>query len=191
MSKPSSSQMLSYETTPCAYNPGADGDISTWLKGHAGQAGKEAWLLAFADDGVTWGRVDSARGLTTSRPLDASRLQTLHLFGEDGELRLWRDGTAFQGAFIHDLPEPADRYFDQGYILWGDHVENPGSDFSLVADGAQGLQHAVPLDLHNINLDNRPLRLFIRNHLAEDPQGQAYVCCSRLLRLQLKKGGEK
>ena len=162
MSKPSSSQMLSYETTPCASIPRMG--TSPPLKGHAGQAGKSL-AAGFADDGVTR-RVDLHR-LTTSVQY-ASGCKPC-LFGEDGELRLWRDGTAFQGVFIHDLPEPADRYFDQGYILWGDHVENPGSDFSLVADGAQGLQHAVPLDLHNINLDNRPLRLYIRNHLAEDP----------------------
>jgi hypothetical protein len=56
------------------------------------------YLLAHADDGVIWGRLDDEELITShdvapeySPPLRAATLQTVRLFARAGELFVWRD----------------------------------------------------------------------------------------------------
>ena len=155
--------------------------LAGWLTQQATRAGETAWLLAFADDGVIWGKVENGQ-LALSAPLDSVTLQTLHLFGELGELRLWKGEDGLTGCWLMDQPEVA--FIDRDYILWGTQVEQPGEAFSLVADGRQGLRHAVPLALKESDtLSSRPLRLATRGYLAEDGDGQVYISLSRLVKL--------
>lgn len=72
-------------------------DPIRWLSQRM-QIHKLNYLLAHADDGVIWGRLDDER-LNTSHdaapehapPLRTETLQTARIFGPDGELLIWRD----------------------------------------------------------------------------------------------------
>lgn len=155
--------------------------LPDWLARQARRVGETAWLLAFADDGVVWGKVENGQ-LAVSTPLDSVTLQTLHLFGEQGELRLWKGEDGLAGCWLMEQPGVA--FIDRDFMLWGTQVERPGETFTLVADGRQGLRHAVPLALkENDTLSSRPLRLATRGYLAEDGDGQVYISCSRLVKL--------
>lgn len=159
-----------------------DQSLTEWIAAFPSQAGAPAWMLAFADDGVIWGKAENGAGLLTSVPLDVETLQSLHLFGEKGELRVWKQDGALTACWLKD--QPGVEYFDQSYMMWGTQVEEPGEVFSLVADGRQGLRHAVPFSLKKAdNLSSHPLRLVGRSYLAEDADGQVFVSASRLLKL--------
>lgn len=115
------------------------------------------YLLAHADDGVIWGRVDETGHLKTSHeafphvspPLTRITLQQLRLFGQNHELHLWRtEPGRFQGRVIRDKEPPqekkADEYrhekmdnqldkywgncFDEPQILWGSRVQTYSKD---------------------------------------------------------------
>jgi CRISPR-associated protein (TIGR03984 family) len=143
--------------------------------------GADIYLLAFADDGVVWGKFENET-LKYSTPLNFITLQTLHLFGDKGELRIWRVEDILKGSLLIDAPEKDGEAYDISYMLWGTQVDESGKTFSIVSDGRQGLRHAVPLPLKvSDTLHGRPLRITVRNFLSEDETGQVFVDCSRLL----------
>lgn len=166
-------------------------EIEQWLLSQA-QPG-EVWLLVHAGDGVVWGKIEDQQ-LHTSvgrfngavpGTLNPRLLQQCRVFGPESELRLWRVGEAWHwqrrrdGATGHALEA-----LDESYILWGTKVEAQEQGFSLMADGAQGLRHAVPLtDIRGpkgLAMD-RPLRLLVRHYIAEhEEDGTLYITGSRL-----------
>jgi CRISPR-associated protein (TIGR03984 family) len=148
--------------------------------------GSDIYLLAFADDGVVWGKFED-KALIFSAPLNFLTLQTLHLFGDKGELRIWRDQDKLKGSLLIDSPEEKAEAYDISYMMWGTQVDEPGETFSVVSDGRQGLRHAVPLPLKESDkLHGRPLRITVRNFLCEDETGQVFIDCSRLLGVSKK-----
>jgi CRISPR-associated protein (TIGR03984 family) len=178
------------------------------------------YLLAHATDGVIWGRL-AADGLVTSYdalhkanpegewdtyrvktakaslpPLLADTVQQLRLFNEQAELFVWRDGDGeWHGCWLRDVAagETADwlESFDEPQLLWGTHGTRLEHGFTLLEDGAQGLYHALPVEVALIEEANGELnqsvQLNIRHYLAYDEQGQAYVAVSRLVTVE---GGE-
>ncbi len=63
------------------------------------------YLLAHAEDGVIWGRLDGEELITShtiapkySPPLRAVTLQTVRLFAPVGELLVWRDDQGYGRA---------------------------------------------------------------------------------------------
>jgi CRISPR-associated protein (TIGR03984 family) len=175
-------------------DPGFAEDAAAWLAGQARPRGLHT-LLAHADDGVIWGRLDGQKlelsstvfGTEVSPPLRPETLQQARLFGQAGELFVWkgRDGE-WQGRLLTDeIREDGDRLcFDEPQILWGDRpVGDPQGGFTLVADGQQGLCHAVPLtDIPFGKPQVRPLRLGVRHYVEVDERssGMPRVTHSRL-----------
>lgn len=166
------------------------------------------WLLAHCYDGVVWGwRADGGWALSSqvapeiSPELSDRNVLQARVFGESGELLLWREGTSFQARKVvlgaADAP-PYDGYMEDQW-LWGTR-EDKHSDadkhqvikqagFTLLADGAQGLRHAVPMlvtDEHfTPQMDNyRPVRLRVEHYLERDKTtGLARVWLSRLVKI--------
>lgn len=154
-------------------------DIKTWLvaQAKAYQMTTPCYLLAHANDGVIWGRLDANDRLLTSYdvlhstkvsdkwdvsrvqtaerrlpPLRTETLQQVRLFNAEAELYVWRDGEgAWNGRYITDTQteETAvwSESFDEPQLLWGTHGTHLANDFTLLEDGAQGLYHAVPVKL--------------------------------------------
>lgn len=175
-------------------------DVAGWLTARAKQHDL-VWLLAHADDGVIWGKMEGEKLVTSGQAYPAKcvalRAETLwqaRLFGEQGELLLWRDDDArWHARLIQDgttAPEGAVLYkehADEKQILWGTRPDAdvaPAKGFTLVADGAQGLHHAPPVPLsREYKIEDRPLRLQVRHYIAEDSEGFARIAASRLCRV--------
>lgn len=164
---------------PASSTPVADFDpnrLIGWLEGQA-KAHKLKYLLAHADDGVIWGRVDKDGHLLTScdalrnakaketwdvsrlatakislAPLRLETLQQARLFATHAEIHVWQDGDGvWHGRLIRDVGKGEAHMwlesFDEPQLLWGTHGTQLAYDFTLLEDGAQGLHHAVPMPL--------------------------------------------
>ena len=170
--------------------------ISDWLITQA-KAHNLVTMLAYADDGVIWGRVEEGQLITASGAFpedDVSptlccvTLQQVRLFGSDAELLLWRADGGWQARLVTDGAGEKVDAFDEWQILWGTRRESTQDGFTLVADGALGHRHAPPvkIDAHLFAPDEgrRPLRLQVRHYLETDPNsGLLRVALSRLVRV--------
>jgi CRISPR-associated protein (TIGR03984 family) len=169
-------------------------EVREWLQAQANQY-RLKWLLAHADDGVIWGELRDGRLVTSdsvasvvSPPLRAETLQQARLFSEDAELLLWRDGdNRWHARFIRQPLDGETPTFteaiDEPQMLWGTHGEHRNG-FTLLRDGAQGLCHAVPMELPlGENQKANPPRLWVRHYLQEDDNGFARIVASRLVKL--------
>lgn len=157
---------------------------------------KLKYLLAHADDGVIWGRLDGEELITShdvapqySPPLRAETLQTARIFSHTGELLAWRDEAGeWVGRLIaDDMPGATPEWtaaFEEQQVLLGTNAEPRERGFALMSEGSQGLFHVVPLDLTGqIDEQRRPPRLVVRHYLKVDNCGFLRVNASRLFSL--------
>ena len=173
-----------------------DDDPAGWLS-NFGRAHAMSTLLAHADDGVVWGRIDDG-GLRTARDvfpgqhsfavLRAGTVQQARLFGPDSELLLWRGEGAWRARRILDGQGGAVEAYDEWQLLWGTRAEEARDGFTLVAEGAQGLRHAPPVEVRSELFapaqGRHPLRLQVRHYLETEPEsGLLRVALSRLVRV--------
>ncbi|HWP47350.1 MAG TPA: CRISPR-associated protein Csx19 [Candidatus Limnocylindrales bacterium] len=175
-------------------------DVKAWLQTQAVQY-KLKWLLAHADDGVIWGKINDNGQLVTSNgvapevspPLRAETLQQARLFAEHAELLLWRDGDNRWHARLIRQPVNGETpiftdAIDEPQMLWGTHGEHRNG-FTLLRDGAQGLCHAVPMELPlGKNREANPPYLWVRHYIQEDDSGFARIVASRLVKLKNEEG---
>ncbi len=195
----------------------ADDHLIGWLAEQAG-AHQAPCLLAHAMDGVIWGRLDESGRLHTSHdalhatqaqsawdkyrinaaqnslpPLRPETLQQARLFGVQAELHIWRDGDGtWHGRWLRDVADGEtpnwSESFDEPQLLWGTYGARLEHGFTLLEDGAQGLYHAVPIEIPLNEEANGQLkqsvRLNIRHYLAYDEQEQVYVAVSRLVNVE-------
>ena len=57
-----------------------------------------------------------------------------------------------------------------------------------MSDGAQGLRHAIPLDVRGkFDESSRPLRLWVRHYLQDDESGFTRIVASRLFDVKLEE----
>lgn len=167
-------------------------DPAAWLAEQTG--GATCWLLAYADDGVIWGKVENGQVLTSwdvvvgtkhesyCPPLREVTLQSARLFNENGEIMVWRDAQtgAWRGRMIYAVDEPSDfsHALDEQYLLWGNRAEAITDDFTLLRDSGQGLRHIVPLATDTVPA------LRVRHLIKRDDKGFARITASRLVALE-------
>jgi len=172
------------------------GTLTSWLEEQA-RNWKLNYLLAHAEDGVIWGRFDNYR-LTTAEKvfhqpefnfptLRILTLQQCRVFGQNGEVLLWRTGETWRSRLVQDNPEVYK--IPERQILWGTHGEKRGN-FSLLWDGSQGLKHVVPFT--DIALDERNrlinrVRLMVHHFIDYDDSGVARIHLSRIVDLTTEK----
>lgn len=172
--------------------------VLDWVAGGTAPAGCDhgfTWLLAHCRDGVTWGRRENSRWRLSSEPfpdlcpaVSRDNLLEMRLFGEKGEIMLWRSDEEFQGRRLVDEPhQPVDsptRPDDETRILMGDRLlEGPKQGFSRVTTAA-GTQQAVPLECteRDFKSGHWPLRVRVRHYFEHEPQtGAVRVAASRLV----------
>lgn len=170
------------ETNDC-FN--SEASLRQWLEAQATEHGLP-YLLAHADDGVIWGRVDAGRLRLAGEvfPDMAVRLrpvtlQQARLFGPAGEVLVWRDDTGFAARLIKDGSDsPPEALPNETHYLWGEAVRSQ-QGFTLMQEGEQGLFHAPPLMIPT----GKRAALKVRHYLDHDDQGQAHVTLSRLVDL--------
>lgn len=159
-------------------------DIRTWLAEKAMEHNLR-YLLAHADDGVIWGRLDGDQ-LTTSAEafpdkvnvaLRALTLQQARLFAPPGELLVWRtDKNTFAARLISDGPDEPEESFTETHWLWGEG-EKSNPHFTLMCEGREGLYHAPPVE----HAEGGRIGLVVHHYIEYDEIGQAFISCSRLL----------
>ena len=157
-----------------------------------------AFLLAHTEVGVLWGRVDGGalvtaseafKGDEKSRPLlradlTSALLWQARLFSPKAEVLLWRDGETWRARALDDTGVPEGDIIDEEQMLWGTTAEARAGGFTLLADGREGLRHAVPIDVPQSAFgsgnNRRPVRLLVRHHIDYDEDGNARIARSRL-----------
>ncbi|HDH26706.1 MAG TPA: hypothetical protein ENH00_11040 [Actinobacteria bacterium] len=159
------------------------------------------WALAHCDDGVTWGTFDTDLSSwrlgsevvpDVSPPIREQTIQELRLFGETGEVLIWRTEEGLRGRILHELIPPADRTdemdplrpSDEARILRGDSVRG-GSEpgFTRVVDRT-GAEQVIPADTTAEQLRKRRVRLQVRHYWEQDPEsGAVRIAATRLLKL--------
>lgn len=158
------------------------------------------YLLAHADDGVIWGRLDGDELITShdvepdyAPPLREVTLQTARIFGQRGELLIWRDedgvwtGRLITEAVQGTTPEWTEA-IDEKQIMWGTNADPRSHGFALMSEGSQGLFHVVPLPLSGkIDEQKRPVRLVVRHYVKADDDGFVRIDASRLCDLLEKE----
>lgn len=179
----------------------ADNDqVVSWLTEHLKE---HAFLLAFADDGVIWGKMDG-EALVTSNQIDAkvsplmrgTTLQQAFIFDGKEEIRLFRDElnqwqvrkfTAVDGEVV----------IKESQILWGDRAYPVKDGFTHVFNARQqGLDHMVPLKVENSQIDpdekgHQCIRLDVHHIVDYNENGEAYVKFSRLAGLRIGNKNEE
>jgi len=96
---------ISYQLTGVPVDDEFNTDPAAWMVKHAQQYNLR-YLLAHADDGVIWGRIDNSElhtshGIAPASPsLHPSTLQQARLFSPAGELLLWRDDNGWRAAWL-------------------------------------------------------------------------------------------
>lgn len=148
------------------------------------------WVLIHADEGVIWGRweptgnvrlsSDAFQGTELAIDLTAANVQQCRIFGKSGELLIWRDRAQFHGRIVEDNDTEMADWWDEQHLLWGHPIEER-HDFSLLREGRQGQQHAVPI----IVKQTQRAVLTVRHYVQPDRYGQAAVVLSRLVDLVL------
>src|SRR6266516_1974469 len=148
------------------------------------------YLLAHADDGVIWGRLDGEELITShdvapqySPPLRAETLLTARIFAHAREFLAWRDEAGeWAGRLIAEVPQGATaewiNAFDEQQVLLGTKAKPLERGFALMSEGSQGLFHVVPLNPGQIDEQNRTLRLVVRHYLKADNYGFVRVSAS-------------
>lgn len=163
----------------------SDQTLRSWLEQHAKER-QLNYLLAHAEDGVIWGHFSNS-GLTIAHQvfpefpdLRLSTLQQCRIFGEAGEIMLWRDGIELRSRLI--VGDSSADSIEEDQILWGTQGEER-EGFTKLQDGQQGLKHAVPLPSIVFKSKHRPVRLRIRHYIHYNESGIARIYLSRLVKL--------
>lgn len=174
-------------------------EFHSWLREQMN--GDRQWLLAHADDGVIWGRWSDGNIITAhevapeiSPKLRLITLQQAFIFGKQDEVRLWRDDdsqtTRWRARRLCD-GEAAD-VLDELQLLWGSEVVKwpdgyDGKGFTRVCEKKSnyGMDHVVPIEVSQDDLEQRRLKLLVRHFITYDKQtGEARITLSRLAGLE-------
>lgn len=175
--------MRDIQSTQCAIKPitdlPAENEWAEWLNRQAAQYALTC-ALAFADDGVIWGRFDGAwkwsgESFNVSPPLRWNTLQQIRLFGKDAEVFVWRSNGIWAGRAIADGAGDKREYFDETQLLWGAKDDEEKNGFALMRDGGQGLRHTPPVKTAIKG------KLQMRNYLDYDQDGRVKIIASRLV----------
>jgi CRISPR-associated protein (TIGR03984 family) len=152
------------------------------------------WLLAYTERGVIWGELRDGQLALSSEAFPADKrslrpqtLQQVRMFGEDGELLLFRGpGGDWQHCLRIDTSGAATEYFDEDYLLWGYNNEQQSpvqqNGFIELREGSEGIVHAPPLA--TMPSAEKRARLRMRHYLQINPaSGLMHVAASRLVKV--------
>jgi len=165
-----------------------------WLGVQADEHGLP-WLLMHSDDGVNWGVRRAGKWVLSwqvdpqvAPEFDPERVQQVRLFGEVGELLLWRSGAEWTSRWLGESDGVETR--DDVHLLWGAEARALEEGFVSLNEGAEGLCHAPPAVKPNLKPAQERMVLRIRHHLDFDGDGQVYVKASRLVKLDVQPRGK-
>lgn len=169
-----------------------DENVREWLAEQM-KENKLTFLLAFADDGVIWGRMDKDSLViaheTTQKEerknnteLRGKTLQQAYAFSDKMEVRLFRDE---MGNWKALTIEDEGKIITESQILWGDKLDedknqptHPGF-MRLLAERKGIPPQIVPWDKKDFG-EGKCVRLEVHHMVKYNKDGEAYVELSRL-----------
>lgn len=184
-------------STPILPAP-TDSNVREWLTTQMKESGL-TYLLAFADDGVIWGRMDDDTLVIAheaSQKVDKQNfaelrdktLQEAHLFGKDAEVRLFHDELGdWKALKIEDEGE----VITESQILWGDKLGDKDQPLNekftkLLAD-----RKGIPAQILPVKREEyatgKLIRLEVRHLVDFNEDGEAYITLSRLAGLSVEE----
>jgi len=194
----------------CELQPIGDSEIcQRWLGWVAGErddapsidAKGLRWALAHCNGGVTWGHFDAGKSVwhlgcqavpDVSPPIRKDTLQELRLFGEPGEVLVWRTEAGLRGRILREREPAADRAdeadplrpSDELRILRGDDVcATVEHGFAHVVDRT-GAEQVVPADITAEHLRVPRIHLRVRHYWEQDAEtGAVRIAATRLVDL--------
>lgn len=167
--------------------PPKPGELGNWIVRQLKDHGST--LLAFADDGVIWGRLADGKLVTAhdAPELREKTLQQASIFGAECEVRLFRDE-----MFTDDNPKwkvvrlvDAGEWFPESQVLWGDKVEKPAQEgFFYASEYRAGIPGQwLPVERA---FDTKECARLEVHHLVEYGEtGEARIAASRLAGLSV------
>ena len=156
-------------------------DVRAWLESQ--MSDKRNTLLAFADDGVIWGRWANGKLVTApNQPeLRGKTLQQAFVFGADDEVRLFRNEL---GDWKARLVVDSGDVIVERQILWGDQSEGRQGDFLEVSEFRKGIPNQfLPAD--GTFGDEECVRLEVHHMVTYEETGEARIALSRLAGLSI------
>lgn len=166
--------------------PPKAGELKDWITAQLKNYGPT--LLAFADDGVIWGKLAEGRlVLAPEAPaLREATLQQAFVFGLECEVRLFKDELGvWKTLRVVDGDDPA-LVIKESQVLWGDKVEKPVKDgFSYAAEYRAGIAGQwLPVERA---FDAKECARLSVYHLVEvdEETGEARIALSRLAGLSV------
>lgn len=173
--------------------PMSNQTVANWL---SGLQTDYSWLLAHSYGGVVWGVFAANEWQLSDQfhppalPFNGATVTQLRVFGQRGELFVWRDERGLHGSELREVAERGDEtavkheFVDETQILWGTAILKQNDHFTLLTDGQQELNHAFPMKLKTV-ANHRPARLRLRHYLVRDSKsGLARISHSRLIACQ-------
>jgi len=153
---------------------------------YLGAAGA-SYALIHADDGVIWAKVTGNQLVyppaTDWTPLlRSTTIQQCRIFGDKGELFLWREAEGqWRGRIV--IEEQGDGcFFEEQQVLYGScvHDSQPApAGFTPIFEPTTGIRQIVPLQFAALK-DGERVTLTVVNYLDADKDNQARIFCSRL-----------
>lgn len=170
--------------------PTGNDQVVSWITEHLKQ---HKFLLAFADDGVIWGRM----GEEISTKLRGKTLQQAFIFDDKEEVRLFRDEmnndkeAKWQARKVVDGDNEV---ITESQILWGDESVEFKNGFLQVKVDTKGISNQIiPAERKIIKDKNTEecLRLEVHHIVAYNNDGEANVKVSRLAGLRVGNKNEE
>ncbi len=159
------------------------GKLKEWIEEQLRAHGPT--LLAFADDGVIWGKlVNDTLSLSPNAPeLREKTLQQASIFGADCEVRLFRDELGnWKVIRLVDVGEP----FPESQILWGNEAKGPAENGFIYASEYRAGIPGQWLPLEEPFGPEKCARLLVHHFVEYDPEtGEARIAASRLAGLSV------
>jgi CRISPR-associated protein (TIGR03984 family) len=160
------------------------------------------YLLAFADDGIIWGRLvngvlitshDAAKSKFPDDPTKwnspefrEETIQQIFIFGKDSEVRLFKDELGnWKTLRVVDASVDSDEIIIESQILWGDQSEGDAQDgFLQVSEFRKGIPNQyLPVD-GPLGKDDC-VRLKVHHLVEYGETGEARIAISRLAGLKV------
>ena len=173
--------------------PPTNENVREWLAEQM-KENKLTFLLAFADDGVIWGRMDKDSLIIaheTSQKEDKKNytelrgktLQQAHVFGEKIEVRLFRDEMGEWKAL--KIEDEGETIITENQVLWGDKLDEDeyqptDTGFMRLLAERKGIPpQTIPWDKKDFGKE-KCVRLEVRHTVKYNEDGEAYIEFSRL-----------
>lgn len=161
---------------------------------------KQTWLLAFADDGIIWGRMDGGKLVVAHEAsqkedkknyaqLRGETLQQAHIFGDKVEIRLFRDeNNRWQAVKIEDEGD----VINESQILWGDQLAEEDQpldeNFTRLKAERKGIPPQIlPIERKKYANIGKYVRLEVHHMVNFNEDGEAYIKLSRLAGLRVEE----